>query len=121
MKRGQGKQSDLLTWQGRAMVSIESNTHAFILKIWLEETPEDTTGARWRGHITHAYTGDRCYLQELEDIIAFVAPYLAGMEVKLRRTTRLALWFNSFRQHRAKARSTAEQHRRTGKVGLPIL
>jgi hypothetical protein len=54
----------------------ESNTHSFIVKIWLEETVEEDGRATWRGHITHVLSGKRRYLKELDEITAFIRPYL---------------------------------------------
>jgi len=53
----------------------ETSTHPFIIKIWLEETVEEASQATWRGHITHVPSGERCYLKDLDDITAFVAPF----------------------------------------------
>jgi hypothetical protein len=61
------------------MDRIEAHTHSFVIRIWLEE-PEDGVGTpRWRGHITHSLTGERRYLQDLDDVSAFIAPYIAEM------------------------------------------
>jgi hypothetical protein len=59
----------------------ETQTHSFIVKIWLEETAEESGGAAWRGHITHVPSGDRHYLQDLDAIAAIIAPYLERMGV----------------------------------------
>lgn len=61
---------------------LESNTHSFIVKLWLEEIVEETGRAIWRGHITHVPSGERRYLKGLDGITAFVAPYLEQMAVK---------------------------------------
>ncbi len=61
----------------------ESDTHSFIIKIWLEETAEEAGWAIWRGHITHVPDGKRRYLKEIDEITAFIAPYLQEMGVKL--------------------------------------
>ena len=63
-----------------AMDTLESTNHPFIVRIWLEESAEEVRRATWRGHITHAPTGKRCYLDSLDDIATFIAPYLEGME-----------------------------------------
>lgn len=55
---------------------------SFIIKIWLEETAAEAGEATWRGHITHVPSGERRYLDDLEGITAFIAPYLAGMGVR---------------------------------------
>jgi hypothetical protein len=62
---------------------LETTVHPFIVRIWLEETAEEAGQAVWRGHITHVPSGERRYLKELDDIVAFVAPYLEEMGVKL--------------------------------------
>lgn len=71
---------------------IESNTHSFIIKIWLEETLPEAKQALWRGHITHVPDGQRSYLKDLDDIPAFLAPYLQQMGVALPRRWRLRAW-----------------------------
>ena len=61
------------------MDAVESNTHAFVIRIWMEEgggVEADT----WRGHITHVLSGQRRYLKDLDSIKAFIAPYLEGAE-----------------------------------------
>lgn len=66
------------------MVSVESNTHSFIVKIWLEEAPGSSSGrGRWRGRIRHVASSDQLYIRELDDIPIFIAPYLGSMGVKL--------------------------------------
>ena len=58
------------------MISIESHTYSFIIKIWLEEEPDEDRAGQWRGHITHVESGERRYLHGLEDIPNYVASYL---------------------------------------------
>ncbi len=70
----------------------ESNTHPFIVKIWLEATAEEAGRAQWRGHITHVPSGERCYLQELENITDFIAPYLMQMGVRFGPGWRVKRW-----------------------------
>lgn len=60
---------------------FELNTHPFIVKVWLEETAEEAGQATWRGHITHVPSGRRRYLKDLNEIRAFIAPYLEEMGV----------------------------------------
>jgi hypothetical protein len=72
----------------------EEYTHSFIVKIWLEETAEEAGRATWRGHITHVPSGKRRYLQNVDDIVTFIAPYLEGMGVKLGIWWRVRRWLN---------------------------
>ena len=60
------------------MVSIESHSHAFVVKIWLEEEPDDEQPGLWRGYIFDVEERQRHYLSSLADVPAFLAPYLAA-------------------------------------------
>jgi hypothetical protein len=62
---------------------------SFIVKIWLEETVEEAGRATWRGHITHVPSGKRCYIQDLDQIRDFIAPYLEGLGVRVSGSSRL--------------------------------
>jgi hypothetical protein len=61
----------------------ENNVHPFVIKIWLEEISHETGEAMWRGHITHVPSGERRYIQRLEEIALVIAPYLERMGVRL--------------------------------------
>ena len=71
----------------------EATTQSFIVKIWLEETAEETGRARWRGYITHVPSGERRHLKDLGDITAFIVPYLEQMGVKLTLILGRRRWF----------------------------
>jgi hypothetical protein len=77
---------------------LEFNTHSFIVKVWLEETAEEAGRAVWRGHITHVPSGERRYLKALDDITAFIAPYLEKMGVKLGLFWRARRWLKRWKQ-----------------------
>jgi hypothetical protein len=64
-----------------AVERSEFAPQSFVIKIWLEEAAAEGTRATWRGHITHVPSGQRRYIQDLEGISAFVAPYLRQMGV----------------------------------------
>ncbi len=68
---------------------IEFNTHSFVVKIWREEPAVDHKQGRWRGHITHVPSGERRYLKSLNEIVAFMVPYLVSMGVRLDALWRL--------------------------------
>lgn len=78
---------------GCNMEQYESNTHPFIVKIWIEEPPDESGGAKWRGHITHVPSGEQRYLKDLDGITTFIAPYLESMGVKLPTRGRIRRWF----------------------------
>jgi hypothetical protein len=77
----------------------ESDVQSFIVKLWFEPSEtKDAPRVRWHGQITHVPSGERRYLKELGEIIAFIEPYLraAGVEPtrahpRLRRWLRLRL------------------------------
>ena len=62
---------------------FESTTHSFIVKVWLEEQAEEANPAIWRGHITHVLSGNRQYIDSIEDVLGFMAPYFQEMGAKL--------------------------------------
>jgi hypothetical protein len=75
------------------MDEVEPVTHSFVVKIWLEETAADDGQAIWRGQITHVGSGVRRYVKDLEEIIAFIVPYLRSMGVRISRPRRFRWWF----------------------------
>ena len=62
---------------------LESNTHSFIVKVWLEETRVEGGQVTWRGHITHVPGGERRHIKSLSEIIDFIFPYLETMNAKI--------------------------------------
>ena len=54
------------------MLEDSPHTHAFVVKIWLEEAPGPQFSPLWRGHITDAYSGERRYFQDLDVILDFI-------------------------------------------------
>jgi|SRR5688572_9901611 hypothetical protein len=70
---------------------VEANTHAFIVKIWVDDPGAEKGQPTWRGHITHVLTNKRHPISRLSDITTFVAPYLEEMGVKPGRLERLCM------------------------------
>jgi hypothetical protein len=57
--------------------------HSFIIKLWLEQAPEEEAGsATWHGHITHVPGGERAYLKDLDGATAFITAYLEAYGVR---------------------------------------
>jgi hypothetical protein len=84
MEPDQGEQSvpqDLLG-EDDTIDHSEPSTQSFIVKIWLEETAAEANRATWRGHITQVPSGERRYLENLDDIGIFILPYLEEMGVR---------------------------------------
>jgi hypothetical protein len=74
------------------MDTLESTTQSFIVKVWVEEIAGETSQGVWHGHITHAFSGKRHYLKNLDEIRDFIAPYLEDMGVKLETRRRMRRW-----------------------------
>lgn len=53
-----------------------NDSHAFVIRIWLEDAESENTDAFWRGHITHVLDHKRYYFQDLSGIIQFITPYI---------------------------------------------
>lgn len=70
----------------------ENNRHVFIVRIWRE--PREVEGAlpEWRGVIESTQDNQRRYLKSLDEIIAFIFPYLEKMGVKLEIDGRFKQW-----------------------------
>jgi len=60
---------------------VDTPSHTFVVRIWLEEAAGATAPGLWRGHITHVLDEQRRYVQSLEEIDAFIAGYLREMGV----------------------------------------
>lgn len=65
------------------MSSSRPNDHSFVVKIWLEETLEESGRAVWRGNITHVMSSKRAHFQGLDEIVLFVLPYMDEMGIRL--------------------------------------
>lgn len=64
------------------MKSFEENTHAFVVRVWLEPREIDGADPEWRGVIEHVPSGERRSLKDLKEIKEFIAPYLQMMGVE---------------------------------------
>lgn len=74
------------------MDQLEGTSHPFVVRVWLEEIASKSRGATWRGHITHVPSGERRYLNNLDEATAFIARYLEEMGVKFGIGWRVKQW-----------------------------
>lgn len=65
------------------MVASAGDSHSFVVRIWVEETPEEGSAVIWRGHVTHVPDGERHYFECLTEMVSYMAPYLEMMGVRL--------------------------------------
>ncbi|HVO84754.1 MAG TPA: hypothetical protein VMU60_10040 [Syntrophobacteria bacterium] len=79
------------------MESSHEQSHAFIVRIWLE--PREIIGAApvWRGMIEHVASGERRYVKHLKELEEFVAIYVKKMGVGLGREWWILEWFTQAR------------------------
>ena len=70
----------------------ETHTHSFVVKVWLEETVEESGRTIWRGHIIHVHSNQRRYVKSLDDITLFVGSYLQDMGVEFGVWWRVRQW-----------------------------
>lgn len=76
--------------------------HAFVIKLYARGDH------RLYGHITHAMSRRRGLVHHPEDVLAFLAPYLAAMDVRLRPRSRLIVWLSRLAAARAARPSAPE-------------
>jgi len=50
--------------------------HSFVVRLWLEPREIDNATPVWRGVIEHVTSGKRQYMNNLEQIRAFIESYL---------------------------------------------
>ena len=65
---------------------VAPKSESFIVKVWAEDA------ATWRGHVTHVISGRRRYVQYLDDIPTFIAPYLTALGVTVQKRRPLRHW-----------------------------
>ena len=77
---------------------------SFIVKIWEEDIEDETGRTLWRGSITHVPSGDRHlikdlhYIKDLDDIRAFIVPYMEKMGFKFRKLWSVCRWLRQLKR-----------------------
>jgi hypothetical protein len=79
------------------MTLLEDNTQVFIVRVWLERRELEGSAPQWRGVIQQVPSGERRYFRNLDDITAFIAPYLEEMGVKPSFRARVRQWLKRWR------------------------
>jgi hypothetical protein len=60
------------------MSSFGGNTHAFVIRAWLEPREIPGRPPEWRYSVEHVGSGDRHYLRELSEVTTFMRTHLPG-------------------------------------------
>ena len=74
------------------MKSFEDNTHAFVVRLWLEPREIEDAQPEWRGVIEHVPSGERRYLRDLDDIALFISSYAPGAVGKFQHSRSFHQW-----------------------------
>lgn len=80
------------------MTLPDKNRQVFIVRIWREMREIKGAWPEWRGEIECVDSGEQRYLKSLDEITAFIAPYLTKMGVKLAIWWRVRRWLKHRRQ-----------------------
>ena len=64
------------------MSLIESKGQSFVIRIWLEKSGLESEPFHWRGHITHVFSNERIYFEDLDDLAPFISRYIDTMTKK---------------------------------------
>lgn len=51
---------------------MDNDTHAFIVRVWVETQDNPSRKAAWRGSIDHVTDGKRIYFQDLSYVVRFI-------------------------------------------------
>jgi hypothetical protein len=56
----------------------EDQTHAFVVRFWLEHREIKGVKSLWRGVIEHVLSGRKKYLNKFDEVADFISSYLKG-------------------------------------------
>lgn len=62
-------------------MTVQPNTHSFIIKVWLDEPNAANGRICWRGRITHVPSGNVHHFVHVNDIADFIMPYVQQLGV----------------------------------------
>lgn len=68
---------------------------SFIVRIWLEHSGEDQE-PQWRGSVQHVRSGEKRYVDDMEEIVAFLTSHVGAIGVAGAR--RPCSWWRRLRQ-----------------------
>ncbi|MEA2589389.1 MAG: hypothetical protein QOH66_2316 [Actinomycetota bacterium] len=60
---------------------VEPPSHTFLVRIWIEETSDESGHLCWRGQITHLPDEERRHVESFDQIAAFIRKHVAGEAV----------------------------------------
>jgi hypothetical protein len=82
--------------QRNGMRSLETDTHTFVVRFWLEAREIAGKKRIWRGVIEHLASGNQRYLKEPSEIISFIEQYGEGKETQQSPVWGSREWLKAF-------------------------
>lgn len=68
---------------------------SFIVRIWVESSAREGDCPQWRGSVQHVLSGDKQYVDDMEEIVAFIESHLAHLGIRPR--SRARRWWRRLR------------------------
>jgi hypothetical protein len=75
------------------MTSLQNKDQTFIVRLWREPSDGDESLSQWRGVVENVQHGNRRYLKDLNELTAFISPYIEKMGVKISNPKKSRKWF----------------------------
>lgn len=57
-------------------MTLEENTHQFIVQVWTEEGEDPLDSTELHGHVTHVLSRKRIGVTDFEAVVAFMKSYI---------------------------------------------
>ena len=67
---------------------MELKPFSFIVKVWIDPSDDELEQVSWHGLVTYVPSGKHRFVQSLDDVMAFVVPYLIDFGVTRERAAR---------------------------------
>ena len=80
------------------MDQFEEYTQVFIVRIWREPREIDGATPKWRGLVEHVTSGERRYVERLNEIAPFIASHLGENGPKTDLRWRIKHWLTRWRR-----------------------
>lgn len=74
-----------------AIDASDAPLQSFIVRIWVETSAQPGFCAQWRGSVQHVNSGDKRYVDDMEEIVAFFESHLAQHDIQ-RKPAERAWW-----------------------------
>jgi hypothetical protein len=69
---------DTISRPKKSVELSEDQTHAFVVRFWLERRETKGEESFWRGVIEHVLSGRKKYLKKFDEVSDFISAHLKG-------------------------------------------